>query len=115
MLEKLGIVRFHYLVKYRIQRRHLKRSSVWLIRKYKHVVYCRKKFTTKKKKPQVCTTLKSIEPNTNDGARKCFLKIRRYIVSSFKNDTLFDKACAHLQALFTVQLNILFSKLKTNQ
>ena len=61
-----------------------------------------KKFITKKKKPQVCTTLKSIEPNTNDGARKCFLKIRRYIVSSFKNDTMFDKACAHLQALFTI-------------
>ena len=74
-----------------------------------------KNFTTKKKKPQVCTTLKSIEPNTNDGARKCFLKIRRYIVSSFKNDTLFDKACAHLQALFTLHLDIVFAKSKIKE
>ena len=77
------------------------RSTFALIREYKHVVSCHKKFIAKQKKPQVCTTLKSIEPNTNDGARKCFLKIGRYIVSSFKNDSTFDKACAHLQALST--------------
>ena len=51
---------------------------------------------SQKTKPQVCTTLKTIEPKTNDGAQKSFLKIQRFIVSSFENDTMFDKAYAHL-------------------
>ena len=59
---------------------------------------------SQKTKPQVCTTLKTIEPKTNDGAQKAFLKYNDLLYHLLKMILCLTRHMHILQALLFVDI-----------
>ena len=59
---------------------------------------------SQKTKPQVCTTLKTIEPKTNDGAQKAFLKYNDLLYHLLKMILCLTRHMHILQALLVFEI-----------